>query len=420
MHETSEKKLLALYNSLTKKLEVFQPLENRNVKMYTCGPSIYRLPHIGNYRTFLFEDVLHRYLEYLGYNVERVLNITDVEDKAIAEAEKGHVSAKELTERNIKIFLEELKNLRAKTPDYLPRSSTSVDQAVRLIEVLLEKGYAYWYKGNVYYDPLKFKGFGKLYGLDMSKWPKKKRRFHKDTYAGNRWNRGDFILWHGYKEGDKVYWETNIGKGRPAWNIQDPAMATQHLGFKADICCGGIDNIIRHHDYVIAVVEGVTDEPFAHYWLHAAHLYVDGKKMSKSRGNIIYPRDLLKQGHQWRHIRFFLIYGHYRRRLNFTFAKYTQVCERLDKLRQMVKNLIGHESTTQKSGVRTKKLVAKLTVDFEENMNNDLHVKDAFDTLFNTVSKLVGLKDKRRSSAEDSNEALARLKAIDKVLQVIF
>ena len=124
--------LLTLYNSLTKKLEVFQPLENKKVKMYTCGPSIYRLPHIGNYRTFLFEDVLHRYLEYLGYNVERVLNITDVEDKAIAEAEKGHVSAKELTERNIKIFLEELKNLRAKTPDYLPRSSTSVDQAVRL------------------------------------------------------------------------------------------------------------------------------------------------------------------------------------------------------------------------------------------------------------------------------------------------
>jgi len=168
------------------------------------------------------------------------------------------------------------------------------------------------------------------------------------------------------------------------------------------------------------VVEGVTDEPFAHYWLHASHLYVDGKKMSKSRGNIIYPRDLLKQGHQWSHIRFFLIYGHYRRKLNFTFAKYTQVCERLDKLRNLVKNLSGHELATQKFGARTKELVAKLTLDFEENMNNDPRVKDAFDTLFNTVSKLVTLKDKRKLSLKDSNEALAKLKAIDQVFQVIF
>ncbi len=197
-------------------------------------------------------------------------------------------------------------------------------------------------------------------------------------------------------------------------------MLTQHLGFKVDICCGGIDNLIRHHDYLLAVVEGVTDEPFAHYWLHAAHLYVDGKKMSKSRGNIIYPRDLLKQGYQWSHIRFFLIYGHYRRRLNFTYAKYTQVCERLDKLRHLVKNVSGHEPATQKSGARAKKLVAKLTVDFEENMNNDLHVKDAFDTLLDTVSKLAAFKDKRKLSVKDSNEATAKLKTIDQVLQVIF
>lgn len=260
---------------MTQRLEAFQPLEDKQVKMYTCGPSIYQLPHIGNYRTFLYEDILQRYLEYLDYKVERVLNITDVEDKAIEEAEKEDVTLKKLTERNAKIFLEELKMLKAKTPSYIPRSSTTVDQAVSLIEKLLEKGYAYWYKGNVYYNPLKFRGFGKLYGLDMSKWPKEKRRFHKDTYPGNRWNRGDFILWHGYKKGDKVYWDAKLGKGRPAWNVQDPAMAVQRLGYKVDMCCGGIDNVIRHHDYVIAVVEGVTHEQFARYWLHGAHLYVD-------------------------------------------------------------------------------------------------------------------------------------------------
>ncbi len=203
--------------------------------------------------------------------MERVITITDVEDKAIAEAEKEQTNVEELTDRNIKTFLEELGKLRGKIPEHIPRSSTTVDQAVHLIEILLRNGYAYWYdhsgRRNVYYNPLKFKGFGKLYGLDMSKWPKKKRRFHKDTYPGNRWNRGDFILWHGYKEGDKIYWNTKIGKGRPAWNIQDPAMATQHLDFLADICCGGIDNLIRHHDYVTALIEGVTNETFAHYWL---------------------------------------------------------------------------------------------------------------------------------------------------------
>ncbi len=414
--------MLTLYNSLTKKPEVFQPLENKRVKMYTCGPSIYQLPHIGNYRTFLFEDILHRYLEYLGYNVERLLNITDVEEKAIAEAEREHTTVKELTERNTKIFLETFKNLKAKTPDHIPRSSTSIEQAVRLIEILLKKRYAYRYETNIYYDPSKFKGFGKLYGLDMSKWPKKRRRFHRDTYLGNRWNRGDFILWHGYKEGDTLYWKTNIGRGRPAWNVQDPAMVTQHLGFKADICCGGIDNIIRHHDYLIAVVEAATDEPFAHYWVHAAHLYINGKKMSKSSGNIMYPRELLKQGYEWRHIRFFLIYGHYRRKLNFTFAKYTKACERLDKLRRMAQKLSGDEAFEypRKTSKRAKKLIAKLAVDFEENMNNDLNVKDAIDQLFITVSKLFSFRDKGKLAVKDLNETAAKLKAIDQVLQVIF
>ena len=227
-------------------------------------------------------------------------------------------------------------------------------------------------------------------------------------------------MWRGYRKGDKVYWNTKIGKGRPAWNVQDPAMLTQHLGFEVDICCGGIDNIIRHHDYVIAVIEGVSGKPFAHFLLHAAHLYVDGKKMSKSRGNIIYPSDLLKRGCQWDHIRFFLIYDHYRRRLNFTFAKYTQICERLESLRQMVKNLNGRGVTAQKPSARAKKLLAKLTADFEENMSNDLNIKEAFNLLFNTVSKLVILKEKRKLSKKNLNEAIAKLRLIDQVLQIIF
>ena len=276
--------LLKLYNSLSRKLKIFTPFENGDVKMVTCGPSIYQLPHIGNYRTFVFEDVLQRYLEYLGYRVKRVLTITDVEDKAINEAKKQNKPLKELTDYNLKQFIEELKQLKVKIPDYIQRSSAFVEQSANLVEILLKKGYAYWHnhKGrkNVYFNPLKVENFGKLFKLDMSKWPKKKIRFHKDTYPGSRWNLGDFILWHGFKEGEEVYWDTNIGRGRPSWNIQDPAMVPVDFDFKADIWCSGIDSTYRHHDYIIAVVEAVTDKPFVRYWLHGAHLFLEGEKMS--------------------------------------------------------------------------------------------------------------------------------------------
>jgi cysteinyl-tRNA synthetase len=392
--------------------------------MITCGPSIYQLPHIGNYRTFLFEDILQRYLEYLGYKVERVLGITDVEDKALAEAEKQDIPLKELTDNNIETFINELRRLKAKIPEYLPRASDTVDQAVHLIEILLEKGYAYWHthqeRKNVYFDPLKFDGFGKLFGLDMTKWPKTKRRFHRDTYPGNRWNRGDFILWHGYREGDKVYWDTKIGKGRPSWNIQDPSMIPKSFDFKVDIWCSGIDSTYRHHDYIIAVVEAVTGKPFVRYWMHAAHLFIEGNKMSKTLGNIEYPRDLLATECVWDHIRFFFIYGHYRQKMNFTFKKYNQVCNKLKGFREMANKFGVVEGTKQKSSAEAKRLVKELTSDFEENMNNDLQVKAAFDSLYETVSKLVKLGEKQKLSVEDSKEALEKLRAIDSVLQVIF
>ena len=392
--------------------------------MFTCGPSIYQLPHIGNYRTFVFEDILHRYLEYLGYNVERVLTITDVEDKALAEAEKQNMPLKKLTDGNVKQFIAELKKLKVKLPDYMQRSSATVEQAVNVIEALLEKGYAYWYthngRRNVYFDPLKVEGFGKLFRLDLTKWPKQKKRFHRDTYTGNRWNKGDFILWHGYREGDKVHWDTKIGKGRPSWNIQDPAMIPETFGFKADIWCSGIDSTYRHHDYIIAVVESLTGNPFVRYWLHAAHLIFEGEKMSKRKGNIKYPRDLLETECVWNHIRFFFVYGHYRRELNFAFKDYNKVCKLLRSFRKMVKKLDVAEGSEQKSDATAKQLVKKINLDFEEHMNNDLQVKAALDSLFETVSSLVALKEKQMLSANDSKEAIEKLKAIDYVLQAIF
>jgi cysteinyl-tRNA synthetase len=411
-----------LYNTLIRKVEPFKPREDLKVKMYTCGPSTYQRAHIGNYRTFLFEDILQRYLEYLGYKVTRLITLTDVEDKALAEAKKENFPLEELTRRNEDKFFKDFELLKIKIPDYTVKASTVVDQAAKLTVSLIKKGLAYWHrhKGaeNAYFDPLKFEGFGKLARLDMSRWPRKKRRFHKDTYPGTPWNRGDFILWHGCKKGDGACWETEIGTGRPAWNIQDAAMVTKHLGFTIDVACGGIDNLVRHHDYTIAVAEGVSGRMLARYWLHGAHLFVDGNKMSKSRGNVYYSADLLAKGFRNDHVRFFLIYGQYRERLNFTWKKLAETSRRLDAFKGMVQDLEKAESAN--SSEKAKRLVAKIVSGFEEDMDNDLGVKDAFDELFSIISALHELKKQGKLSLEDANAAIANLEKVDSVLQIVF
>jgi cysteinyl-tRNA synthetase len=411
--------LLNLYNSLTRKIEPFKPAEDMQVKMYTCGPSTYQRAHIGNYRTFLFEDVLQRYMEYLGYKVTRLITLTDVEDKAIAQAKKENLTIEELTRKNEAAFFQDFKLLKIKPPDYAVRASSAVDQAARLIAQLLERGYAYWYtyrgEKNACFDPLKFTGFGKLAHLDVSKWPKKKRRFHKDTYPGTPWNLGDFILWHGCKQGDVCY-QTPIGSGRPAWNIQDAAIVTKHLGFTVDVACGGIDNLVRHHDYTLAIAEAVSGKQFSRHWLHGGHLFVDGKKMSKSTGNVYYPSDLLEKGFSDEHLRFFLIYGHYREKLNFTVEKLAETSRKLDSLKNMVKEL--QEPKSDNSNPKTGALTRSIVSDFESAMNNDLDVKSAFDSLYETIYELH--KARELLSVKDVKNILNDLRRIDSVLQCIF
>lgn len=411
--------MLNIYNSLTRKIETFKPHEPMRVKMYTCGPSTYQPAHIGNYRTFLFEDILQRYLEYLGHNVKRLMTLTDVEDKAIAQAKKENLTVEGLTYKNEAVFFKDFELLKIKTPDYPIRASTAVDQATNLITELNKKGYAYWdiYKDakNVYFDPLKFKGFGKLAHLDMTKWPKKKRRFHKDTYPGTPWNRGNFVLWHSCKQDDACY-QTPIGSGRPAWNLQDAAIVTKHLGFTIDVACGGIDNLVRHHDYTLAISEAVSGKPFSKYWLHGGHLFVDGKKMSKSRGNVYYPNDILSKGFRSAQLRFFLIYGPYRKKLNFTFEKLTQTSRKLDSFKNMVSELQRVKLNSQTEKQET--LTSNIASDFENHMNNDLDVKLAFDNLYETTSELYEMR--QSLSSKDVNKLLNGLCMVDSVLQCIF
>lgn len=415
--------MFSLYNTMSRAKEIFTPRQaDKTVRMFSCGPSIYRRPHLGNYRSFVWEDVLQRYLEYSGFKVERVLNFTDVEDKALEEAQDEGITLAELTSPVAASFFEDAKRLQIKLPDTIPRSSTSVDQAARLIRVLIDKGYAYWHKNNVFFDPLKFAGFGRLYRLDMSRWPKDRRRFKRDTYNGRRWNLGDFILWHGYREGDKVFWDTEIGRGRPSWNIQDPAMVTEHLGYTIDIACGGIDNLYRHHDYNIAVIEAASGEEFARYWVHGEHLLVNGKKMSKSIGNIVYPEHLTAEGCTGQHVRFYLMYGHHRRRLNFTPASFQKSIAILDELRRLFQQIAGNGSGGDRARIpaeRPPAAIAPLGSSFEDHMNDDLDVRGAIDALGKQLTRLVALHRANRLSAADRSIIIREVRQIDAVLRVI-
>lgn len=415
--------MLHLFNTMSGRKELFESREAGRVRMFTCGPSIYRQPHVGNFRSFLWEDVLQRYLEYSGYSVERVLNFTDVEDKAIAEAEEQGVDIMELTGRVSERFLEDARLLKIKLPEKIPRSSTSVDQAVRLIQILLEKGYAYRHGSDIFFAPLKFGGFGKLFKLDMSRWPRETRRFRRDTYPGRRWNLGDFILWHGFKDGDRVYWDTEIGRGRPSWNIQDPAMIAESLGYTIDISCGGVDNLHRHHDYNIAIMEAISGLEFSRYWIHGEHLLVGGKKMSKSLGNILYPADFLKDGVDGRALRFYLIYGHHRRRLNVVLSRVEEAAGKLDSFRQMVRRVCSEGSAVSSSdtcGDENAGLIDRLTQEFQSFMDDDLNVKGAFDAVSEVMSKIVRLSDRGCFNKDDRVKVKEELRKIDTVLQVVF
>jgi len=410
---------LYLTNTLSGEKEIFRSTEEGAVKIFTCGPSVYRRAHIGNYRTFLYEDVLHRYLEYLGYRVRRIMNFTDVEDKAISEARKQGMTVLELTAAVEEIFLRDIRMLGLKIPD-IARSSTSVDEAVRLILALMDKGYAYRHGGDIFYDPLKFKDFGKLFGLDMSRWPKKTRRFRKDTYPGQRWNLGDFILWRGAKkENDNPSWETELGRGRPAWNVQDAAMVSKHLGDRIDIACGGVDNLYRHHDYTIAIMEAVSGHPFAPYWLHGEHVLVDGTKMSKSKGNILYPDALLERGLTPQDVRFALIWTHYRRRLDLTASYLERVAGKLAAFREAAERLTGLTTEPESPGEPVEELVSGIEHAFRESMNDDLDVKGAFERVNEVLVRLLSLKPDGKLGFTASSLLREHLQRIDGVLQVL-
>jgi len=306
---------IRFHNTLTRQTEVFRPIEEGHVRMYTCGPTVYNFVHIGNLRTFLFEDVLRRTLAAFGYRVTQVMNLTDIDDKTIRGAAAEGVSLREFTDRYTHAFFTDIDSLRIQHAEHYPRATDYIAQQVNLVKRLTERGHTYLLDGSTYFRIASFPGYGKLSGIRPDD-VLVGARVDADEYEKE--DARDFVLWKASKEGEPA-WQTELGNGRPGWHLECSAMGMALLGDSFDIHTGAVDNVFPHHENEIAQSEGATGIQFVHTWLHAEHLIVEGQKMSKSLGNFFTLRDLLDRGHDPVAIRYLLLSVPYRQKLNFTF-----------------------------------------------------------------------------------------------------
>jgi len=307
---------LKLYNTLSREKEEFKPIEKGKVGMYSCGPTIYQFAHIGNFRAYICVDILKGYLKYKGFKVKHVMNITDVEDKTIKGAIKEHISLKQYTKKFEKAFFEDLEKLNIDKADVFPRATDHIKEMVAIIENLLKKQAAYKAKDGIYFDISMFKDYGSLSGVELKDLQVGKR-VKEDQYEKDEAQ--DFALWKFWDKNDyDVFWETEIGKGRPGWHIECSAMSMKFLGKSFDIHAGGVDLIFPHHENEIAQSECSTNKKFVRYWFHNEHLLVDGQKMSKSLGNFYTLRDLMDKDYKASAIRYLLLSVHYRQQINLT------------------------------------------------------------------------------------------------------
>src|SRR5690242_13225583 len=326
---------IKLHNTLTNQLETLSPIHPGEVRIYTCGPTVYAYAHIGNFRTFMFQDVLRRFLRSQGLRLLHVMNVTDVDDRIIQNAAGAGVSIREYTEKYIQAFLEDMRALSLEPPEVLARATEHIEDMVALIERLQKKGLTYSSDGSIYFRIAKYPTYGKLSKIDMGGIQAGARvdvdRYEKDDAR-------DFALWKAPKPGEH-FWETRIGPGRPGWHIECSAMAMKYLGDTLDIHAGGVDLAFPHHENEIAQSEGATGHPFAKVWLHSEHLLIEGQKMSKSLGNFYTLRDLFARGLKPSTVRFLLLSVPYRRQLNFTEDGVLQAQNSVERLRNFVERL---------------------------------------------------------------------------------
>ena len=384
--------------------------------MYTCGPTVYDYAHIGNFRAFIFEDLLKRWLEYIGFKVYHVMNITDVDDKTIKRSQKENMSLKIFTDYYSKAFFEDIKVLKIKKANCYPKATKHIPEMVELIKTLLAKGYAYKSKDNsVYFAIQKFKNYGKLSNIKIKKL-KIGSRVRKDEYEKDQTQ--DFVLWKAWVPQDgEVYWETELGKGRPGWHIECSAMSMKYLGEKFDIHCGGVDNIFPHHENEIAQSEAATDKTFVKYWLHNEHLLVEGRKMSKKFGNFYTLRDLLKQKIDPMTIRFLLLSMHYRSQFNFTFEGLESSKGAIERLRNFIRRL--KEAKGQPCGLKLEEAIKNVQNNFCKSLSDDLNVSSMLASLYDFVREVNLLLDLKKISKQEAKKVIEVIFNFDKVLGVI-
>jgi cysteinyl-tRNA synthetase len=405
---------LRFYNTLTQKVEEFTPLHDNVVRMYTCGPTVYNYVHIGNLRTFTFQDILRRWLRARGYQLDHVMNITDVEDKIIRNAKAENKSIQEYTATYTQAFLDDIATLRLEQPERIVKATEHIPEMVEAVQKLEERGFTYVSDGSVYYRIANFPSYGKLSHIDFGG-IRPGARVDVDEYDKD--NARDFVLWKAQKDGEPG-WDSPIGKGRPGWHIECSAMAMKYLGETLDIHTGGVDLTFPHHENEIAQSEAISGKPFVRYWLHAEHLSVDAQKMSKSLGSFYTLRGLLGMGYAPEAIRYLLASVPYRKKLNFTFEGLKAATTSIERLRNYKLRLETDKFPAGNSATIATRTQAACAA-FDDALDDDLNTAEALAAVFEYIRDTNTAMDAGEFLSGNAIGALEFLARFDSVFDVL-
>lgn len=407
---------LHLYNTLTRQKEVLKPIQENEVTLYTCGPTVYNFAHIGNFRTYVFEDLLRRTIQFFGFKIKQVMNLTDVDDKTIKGAIEKGVSLCEYTQTYKDAFFADLKTLNIQPAEHYPAATDYIAEMIEMIQGLLQKGVAYQGSdGSIYYAIKKFPHYGCLSHLHLDELKAgASERVAADEYDKDHVS--DFVLWKAYdpQRDGQIYWESPFGKGRPGWHLECSAMAMRLLGQTLDIHVGGVDNMFPHHENEIAQSEAYSGKHFVNIWMHAEHLVVDGRKMSKSYGNFYRLSDLLSKGFTGPQIRYMLLHTHYKTQLNFTFAGLESIKESISRLESFIQRM-QEIPNGQDSGL-VKPVLERTLRAFTEGLADDLNISASLAAIFDMVREINSLSDQHKVGAKEGQDTIALMQRFNSVL----
>jgi cysteinyl-tRNA synthetase len=410
---------MKIFNTETRTKEELMSSEDLHIRMYTCGPTVYNYAHIGNFRTYVFEDLLRRTLKFFGYKVTQVMNITDIDDKTIRGALAEKVSLKTFTDQYTKAFFDDLQTLKIEKVEHYPHATDFVPQMIDIVQGLLDEGIAYrGSDGSIYFAIKKFPSYGRLSHLHLNELKEgASERVATDEY--DKEHAADFALWKAYdpERDGQIFWESPFGKGRPGWHIECSAMAMDILGKTIDIHVGGVDNMFPHHENEIAQSEAFTHQRFVRYWLHSEHLLVEHKKMSKSLGNFFTLRDLLQKGYSGVQVRYLLLQTHYRTQLNFSFAGLDAAAKSIERLGDFILRLRQIHQMTSLGLVEPFLKNARSL--FTEALADDLNISPALAAVFDLVREINVLCDAEKVGKEEAQKVLYLLEQFDQVLAVL-